>query len=109
MKTKLISKQFGWTFGTLRFDKNTFLKTLLSFTPYWDYKPTNAIHVDSPGVYTNENLLNLTLKNKIHLKCNITEGSIVDGLRQPVLFSFVLDKQSGYKVFVNLRPYTLKK
>ena len=29
-------------------------KASLGFTPYWDYKPTNAIHADSPAVYTSE-------------------------------------------------------
>ena len=52
MKTKLSLTRFGGTFGTLRFDENSFLNTFLSFTSYWDYKPTNAIHADSPGVYT---------------------------------------------------------
>ena len=30
---------------------------------------------------------------------DVNDGSIVNGLRQPILFSFVLDKPSGYKVF----------
>ena len=50
VKTKLILTRFGSTFGTLRFDKKLFFHTLLGFAPYWDYKPTNAIHADSPGV-----------------------------------------------------------
>ena len=33
------------------------------------------------------------------MKCDIIDGGIQDGLRQPILFSFVLDKPSGYKVF----------
>ena len=33
------------------------------------------------------------------MKCDAIDGSIQDGLRQPILFSFVLDKPSGYKVF----------
>ena len=33
------------------------------------------------------------------MKCDCIDGSIQDGLRQPILFSFVLDKPSGYKVF----------
>ena len=33
------------------------------------------------------------------MKCNIINGSIVDGLRQPILFSFVLDRPPGYKEF----------
>ena len=54
MKTKLILTHFGSTFGTLRFDEGSFFSTFLSFTPYWDYKPTNAIHADNPGVYISD-------------------------------------------------------
>ena len=100
-KVKLILTRFGSTFGTLGFDKNSFFHTLLGFTPYWDYKPTNAIHVDSPGVHTSDKIvLNLNTIDKNHLKCGAIDGSIQDGVRQPILFSFVLDKPSGYKVFL---------
>ena len=99
-KVKLILTRFGETFGTLRFDKKSFFHTFLGFTPYWDYKPTNAIYADSPGVYTSDKIiLNLNTINKIHLKCDCFDGSIQDGVRQPILFSFVLDKPGGYKVF----------
>ena len=99
-KVKLILTSFGEAFGTLRFDKKSFFHTILGFAPYWDYKPTNAIHADTPGVYTSDkNILNLNTINKNHLKCDIIHGSIQDGVRQPILFSFVLDKPSGYKVF----------
>ena len=43
--------------------------------------------------------MNLNTKNKIHLKCDCIDGSIQNGLRQPILFTFVLDKPSGYKIF----------
>ena len=33
------------------------------------------------------------------MKCDVIEGSVVNGLRQPILFSFVADKPSGYTVF----------
>ena len=75
----------------MRFDERSFLHTLLSFTPYWDYKPS--------GVYTSDKILNLNTINKIHLKCDCIDGSIQDGIRQPILFIFVLDKPSGYKIF----------
>ena len=35
----------------------------------------------------------------IHLKCDAIDGSVVNGIRQPILYSFVLDKPAGYKVF----------
>ena len=95
-KVKLILTRFGSTFGTLRFDKKSFFHTLLGFTPYWDYRPTNAIHADSLGFYTSDKIiLNLNTIDKIHLKCDVIDGSIVDGVRQPILYSFVLDKPSG--------------
>ena len=56
-KTTLILTRFGSIFVTLRFDKKSFFHTLLDFTPYWDYKPTNAIFADAPGVYTNDKIL----------------------------------------------------
>ena len=87
--------RFGATFGKLSFDEKSFLNILLGFTPYWDYEPTNAIHADSPGVYSSEKILNLSTINKIHIKCDVIDGSVVNGIRQPILFSFVLDKP-GY-------------
>ena len=33
------------------------------------------------------------------MKCDIIDGCIQDGIRQPIWFSFVLDKPSGYKKF----------
>ena len=43
--------------------------------------------------------MNLNTTNKIHLKCDAIDGSVVDGVRQSILYSFVLDKKPGYKVF----------
>ena len=109
-KVKLILTSFNNSFGTLRFDDKSFFHTLLGFEPYWDYKPTNAIHADSPGIYTNDkDILNLNTINKIHLKCDCIYGSIQDGLRQQILFSFVLDKPSGYKVFCQPETIHYKK
>ena len=108
MKTKLILKQFGGTFGTLRFDERSFFNTLLGFTPYWDYKPTNAIHADSPVEYTSDKLLNLITIDKIHLKCDVIDGSVVNVSRLPILYSFVLDKPSSYRLCLSLKQYTIK-
>ena len=100
-KVKLFLTHFGETFETLRFDEKSFFYTLLGFTPYWDYKP---------GVYTSDKIiLNLNTINKIHLKCDIIDGSIQDGVRQPILFSFVLDKPSGYKIFCQPETIHYKK
>ena len=33
------------------------------------------------------------------MKCDCIDGSIQNDLKQPILYSFVLDKKPGYKVF----------
>ena len=109
MKTKPILTRFGSTFGTLRFDEKLFFNTLLGFTRYWDYEPNNAIHADSPGVYISDKFLNLNTVNKIHLKSDIIDGSIQNGLRHPILFSFVSDKKPGYRVFCEPETIHYKK
>ena len=88
MKTKLVVK-----FGSIviRFDGKSFFSTVLGFSPGWDYKHYNE--------YISQKILNLGSTNKIHLKCDVIDGSVVNGLRQPKLYSFVLDKKPGYKLF----------
>ena len=88
MKTKLVV-QSGII--AIRFDEKSFFSTILGFTPGWDYKHYNK--------NISQKIVNLGSTNKIHLKCDAINGSIVDGFRQPILYSFVLDKLPGYKVF----------
>ena len=70
-----------------RFDKKSFFTTILGFTSGWDYKHYNQ--------YLSQKILNLGSTNKIHLKCDVIDGSVVNGLRQPIIYSFVLDKLPG--------------
>ena len=84
-----------------------FCITLLGFTPYWNYKPINALHADSIGVYTSK-ILNLSTLDKIHLKCDCFKGSIINGIQQPILYSFVLDKPQGLKYFVSLKQFNIR-
>ena len=75
----------------IRFDEKSFFSTILGFTPGWDYKHYNQ--------YLSQKIVDLNSTNKIHLKCDAIDGSVVNGIRQPILYSFVLDKPAGYKVF----------
>ena len=88
MKTKMVVK-FGII--AIRFDEKSFFSTILGFSPGWDYKHYNK--------YTSQKIVNLGSTNKIHLKCDCIDGSLVNGIRQSILYSFVLDKLPGYKVF----------
>ena len=81
----------------IRFDERSFFSTIHGFTAGWDYKHYNK--------YVSHKIVNLSNTNKIHLKCDCINGSIQNGFRQPILFSFVLDKPAGYKVFCE--PETL--
>ena len=109
MKTKLILSHFGGTSATFRFNEKSFLKTLIDFAPYWDHKPTNAIHADSPGVYTSEKFLNLSTIDKIHLNRDVIAGPVESRKREAILFSFVLNKPADYKVFCQPETVLYKK
>ena len=87
-KTKLVVRS---GIIAIRFDEKSFFSTILGFTPGWDYKHYNN--------YTSQKIINLGSTNKIHLKCDCIDGSIQNSLREPILYSFVLDKLPGYKVF----------
>ena len=52
-----------------------------------------------PGTYKSEGLNNFTGIDKILSKCDCVNGSIVDGVREPVLCSFALDKPPGPNIF----------
>ena len=85
----------------IRFDENSFFSTILGFTPGWDYKHYNQ--------YLSRKIVNLSNTNKIRLKCDVIDGSVVNGIRQAILYSFLLDKPSGYKVFCEPETILYKK
>ena len=60
----------------------------MGFTPYWGYKSINGVHADSQGVYTSDKFLILIISDKIHLKCDVIDGSVVNDLRQYFLDFF---------------------
>ena len=47
--------------------------------------------------------------DKIHLKCNCPKGSIIIGVQQTILYSFVWDRLPGYRVFLSLKPFIIRK
>ena len=81
--------------------KNPFFSTFIGFVPGWDYKQYNE--------YNSQKIVNLNSTNKMHLTCDVIDGSVVNGLRKAILFTFVLDKLSGYKVFCEPETIHFKK
>ena len=86
-----------------------FIRNIRVYKPYQDYKPFIAIQVDNPGIYTSEKILILCSGDNIRLKCDVVDGIVVNGLRQQVLYSFILDELSGYKVFCQPETTHFKK
>ena len=50
-------------------------------------------------MYPGDKILNLSTIDEIDLKCDVFDSSVVNRIREPILFSFTLDKPSWYKVF----------
>ena len=98
MKTKVVVRP---VFVVIRFDEKSFLSTILGFKPYWDFKNFNE--------YISQEVANLSTTNKIHLKCDCINGSLFNGVQQPTLYSFLLDKPAGYKVFCEPETIHYKK
>ena len=51
------------------------------------------------GSYKNERPNNLTGVDKVHLKCSCINGSLVNGVREPILYSFAFDQPPGHEIY----------
>ena len=67
---------------------NSKLNELLGFTD------TNYIE----GTHISEKPVMITTTDKVHLKCDCVDGSIVNGIREQILISFNLSAPPGYKI-----------
>ena len=78
---------------------NSELNTLLGFT--------NKGY--SAGTHISEKPVMITTTDKVHLKCDCVDGSIVKGIREQILFSFNLSAPPGYKIIKNPILFCIKK
>ena len=98
----IITKLFlRYEIRVLRFVDKSFFNTMLSFSPFWDYKNDNEDF--------SEKIRKLNIINKIQLKRDCFVGSVLNGVRQPILYNFVLDKPPGYKMFCDPETIQYKK
>ena len=51
-----------------------------------------------PATYKSEKPKNVFGIDKVRVKCNYINGSIVNGCREPILYGVALDKPPGYKI-----------
>ena len=40
----------------------------------------------------------ITTTDKVHLKCDCVDGSILNGIREQISFSFILGAPPGFKI-----------
>ena len=61
------------------------------------------------GSYKSDKPINITEIDKIHLKRDCIQGSIVNGIREPILYSFALDQPPGHKIYKEPKVKLFKK
>ena len=62
-----------------------------------------------PGSYKSDRPVNITRIDKVHLKSDCVNGSIVNGVREPILYSFGLSSPPRYKIYKEPRVKLFKK
>ena len=77
---------------TLIFTENSFFYTILGLTRSHSYPldDIDGYYQLIAGSYNSEKPINITGIDKVHLKCDCVQGSILNGIREPILYSFVL-------------------
>ena len=63
----------------------------------------------TPGINKSDEPIIITGIDKIHLKCDCNNDSLVNDIREPILYSFVLDKPPGHKTHKKPRIKLFKK
>ena len=104
-------KYFLKTNQTLIFTEKSFFYTILGLTRSRSFPldDIDGFYQLIAGSYKSDKPINITGIDKIHLKCDYIQGSIVNGIREPILYSLVLSSPPGYKIFKEPRIKLFKK
>ena len=105
MKSNLKTNQ------TLLFSNKSFFYTILGYT-HSHPGPLNDIegfYQILAGSYKSNRPINITGIDKVHLKCDCIQSSIVNGIREPILYSFALSSPPGHKINKEPRVKLFKK
>ena len=96
---------------TLMLTKISFFSSILGFVqscsgPLVD---VDCFYQLIPGTYKNDRPNNIMRVEKVHLKCDCIYGSIVNGVRDPILDSFALSSLPGHKIYIEPKIELFKK
>ena len=96
---------------TLIFTNKSFFYSILGFTQSHSYPldDIEGFYQLIPGSYKSERPINITGIDKLHLKCDCVDGSIVNGTREPIFYSFALDQPPGHKIYKEPKVKLFKK
>ena len=96
---------------TLIFTNKSFFYTILGFTQSHSYplEDIEGFYQLIAGLYKSERPINITGIDKVHLKCDCIDGSIMNGTREPILYSFSLDQPPGHKIYKEPKVKLFKK
>ena len=96
---------------TLLFTNKSFFYTILGFTQSHSYPldDIDGFYQLITGSYKGDRPINITGIDKIHLKCDCINGSIVNGVREPILYSFALSTPPGHKIMKEPKVKLFKK
>ena len=86
---------------TLLFTEKSFFYTILGFTRshFYPLDDIGGFYQLIPGLYKSDKPINITGIDKIQLKCDCIQGSIVNGVREPILYSFALSSPPGHRIY----------
>ena len=96
---------------TLIFTEKSFFYTILGFTQSRSYPlhDIDGFYQLIAGSYKSNKPINNTGIDKVHLKCDCIQGSIVNGIREPISYSFALSSPPGLKIYKEPRVKLFKK
>ena len=96
---------------TLLFTEKSLFYTILGFTQSRSHPldDIDGFYQLIAGSYKSDRPINITGIDKIPLKCDCIQGSIVNGIREPTLYSFALSSPPGHKIYKEPRIKLFKK
>ena len=96
---------------TLIFTNKSFFYTILGFTQSHSYPldDIDGFYQLIAGSYKSDKPINITGIDKVHLKCDCVDGGIMNGTREPILYSFALDQPPGHKIYKEPKVKLFKK
>ena len=95
---------------TLIITEKSIFNTILGFTLSRSYPldEIDGFYQLIAGSYKSDRPIHITGMDKVHLKCDSLQGSIVNGIREPIFYNFALSSPPVRKIFKEPRIFFKK-